>query len=220
MTVEDASRFIAFEGLDGSGKTTQIKLLAIRLGSMGYLTHVTSEPTDSVIGQLIQQHMMGAARFGEETVAALFVADRLNHILNKTSGIRKLLRKGITVISDRYYFSSYAYHSVHVPMDWVIQANSLSRKILRPDLNIFIDVPPDVCIQRISLNRVKPQRYEKIRHLHEVLNNYRVAFARLKDQENVVSVDGTRSPAEVSDEIWVKVRDMFPIAEPAKNEQN
>ena len=219
MKIEEAGRFIVFEGIDGSGKTTQAKLLATRLSKIGFSAHITSEPTDSVIGKLIKQHMMGISHFDEKTVAALFVADRLNHILNKTDGICTILKKGINVISDRYYFSSYAYHSVHAPMDWVIHANSLSENILRPDLNIFVDVPTEICIERISLNRTKPQRYERIKHLQEVLNNYHIAFDKLKDSEIVVKVDGTMSPDEVSDEIWLKVFDLFPIIEPTKNEQ-
>lgn len=219
MEIKEIGRFIAFEGLDGSGKTTQAELLATRLSNIGFPVHVTSEPTDSVIGKLIKQHMMGIAHFDEEAVAALFVADRLNHILNKTDGICTTLKKGINVISDRYYFSSYAYHSVHVPMGWVIQANSLSENILRPDLNIFVDVPTEICMERISLNRTKPQRYERIQHLQEVLNNYHIAFNKLKDREIIIKVDGTRSPDEVSDEIWSKIFDLFPIVEPTKNEQ-
>ena len=58
-----------------------------------------------------------------KAIAALFAADRLDHLLNEVDGIASKIEEGTTVLTDRYYFSSYAYHSVDVPMEWVIRAN-------------------------------------------------------------------------------------------------
>ncbi len=145
--------FIAFEGIDGSGKSTQVKLLAEKLSAEGHRVYTTCEPTDGAIGTLLRNILKGHQEADHRTIAGLFLADRLDHLLNKTNGLVKKLEEGFTVITDRYYFSSYAYHSVHMPMDWVIAANSICAGILRPDLNIYINVSPEVSMQRINANR-------------------------------------------------------------------
>ena len=111
-TTNERGRFIVFEGIDGSGKTTQIQLLKNRLQQEGIECYSTREPTDSPIGSLIHQIMTGRVRSDNKVIAALFVADRLDHLLNPTDGILEKIGSGISVISDRYYFSSYAYHSI------------------------------------------------------------------------------------------------------------
>ena len=141
--------FIAFEGIDGSGKSTQVKLLADTLEKEGHKVHVTCEPTGSPMGVLIRNAFSHKMEADHRVIAGLFIADRLDHLLNKTNGILKMLADGYTVITDRYYLSSYAYQGVHMPLDWVIQANSLSAELLRPDLNIFIDIAPEISMQRL-----------------------------------------------------------------------
>ena len=128
--------FIAFEGIDGSGKSTQVKLLTDSLKKAGHKVYSTFEPTDSPIGSVIRNIFKHRIEADHRVIAGLFVADRLDHLLNKTDGILKKLEEGYTVITDRYYFSSYAYHGTHMSLDWVIEANSLSADLLRPDLNI------------------------------------------------------------------------------------
>ena len=89
------------------------------------------EPTAAPVGSLIRQVLTGRIEMDNKVIAALFVADRLDHLLNQVDGIWPKVQAGTTVLTDRYYFSSYAYQSVDMPMDWVIQANEESRKILR-----------------------------------------------------------------------------------------
>ncbi len=149
--------FIAIEGTDGSGKSTQAKLLAERLQATGHKVHYTFEPTDGHIGKLLRSILKGEKSVCQESIAALFLADRLDHLLNPVNGIVKLLAEGFTVISDRYYFSSYAYHSVYVDMEWVMACNSKCAAILRPQLNLFIDVNPKVSMNRIQKNREVPE---------------------------------------------------------------
>ena len=120
------NKFIAFEGIDGCGKSTQVKLLSEQLSRQGHKVYITCEPTDSAIGKIIRSIFKHEMEADHRTIAGLFVADRLHHLLNKTDGILKKLSEGYTVITDRYYFSSYAYHGAHIDMDWVIEANRLS----------------------------------------------------------------------------------------------
>ena len=101
-------KFIALEGIDGSGKSTQIQYLAERLKEREIRCYTTFEPTYSPIGAVIHQILSGRVKTDNRALAALFVADRMDHLLNEVNGIAPMLEEGITVISDRYYFSSYA----------------------------------------------------------------------------------------------------------------
>ena len=98
--------FIALEGIDGSGKSTQMTRLAEKLTSSGHKVYTTFEPTDSPIGSVIKNIMKGRIDADHKTIAALFAADRLDHLLNGVNGIVKKMKEGFTVITDRFYFSS------------------------------------------------------------------------------------------------------------------
>ena len=184
--------FIALEGIDGSGKSTQIKYLREKLNQNGILCYTTMEPTDSPIGSMIHQIMTGRMKADPRVIAALFVADRLDHLLNDIDGIASKIEEGVTVLTDRYYFSSYAYHSVDMPMDWVIQANGQCRQILQPTVTVFIDIDPDTAIERIAKNRFHQELFEKKSRLVKVREMYLEAFRRLRDTEEIVIVDGQK----------------------------
>lgn len=202
-------KFIAFEGIDGSGKSTQIQLLSNRLKEIGTYCYTTMEPTDSPIGSLIHQIMTGRIKTDNKVIAGLFVADRLDHLLNEVNGILPKIMEGTTVITDRYYFSSYAYHSVDMPMDWVIQANAQSKEILQPTITIFIDVKPDNAIERIAKNRFHQELFEKKSRLIKVREKYLEAFEKLKDEESFIIIDGNRPQNEIAKDIWNAVKKYF-----------
>lgn len=201
--------FVAFEGIDGSGKGTQISLLKRRLEAEGYPIYKTREPNDSPFGDLIHQVMIGRVKTTNDVIAALFAADRLDHIQNDTNGLLMFLNRGVNVISDRYYFSSYAYQSVDLPMDWIISANSLAADLLRPDATLFIDVDPEVTMARIEKNRMTKELFEDTERLIETRKRYFEAFEKMKDRENIIIVDGDRAPEEVAKDVWEKTKDLF-----------
>lgn len=202
--------FIAFEGIDGSGKSTQVKLLTQYLTNKGHKVYATCEPTDSPIGKMIRDIFNHRMEGDHKVIAALFAADRLNHLLNSTDGILKKLDEGYTVITDRYYFSSYAYHSVHdIEMDWVIQANALSAELLKPDLNIYIEMDPQVSMKRLTSGRTHIEIYETLENLVKVKEKYELAFEKLKGSENIFKVNGNRTPEEVSAAIIQKITTIF-----------
>lgn len=198
--------FIALEGIDGSGKSTQAKLLAEKLEGEGHRVYTTFEPTDGMIGTMLRNILKGSLKADHRTIAGLFLADRLDHLLNETTGLVKKLAEGYTVITDRYYFSSYAYHSTHMDMDWVIAANKICADILRPDINIFIDVPSEVSMQRISANRQSTELFETLETLKNVKAKYLEAFEKQKNEEDIFIVDGNRSFEAIADDIWRKVQ--------------
>jgi len=109
------------------------------------------------------------------------------------------------VITDRYYFSSYAYQGTHVSMDWVIEANSLSNEILRPDLNIYIDISPEISMKRLNNGRNSMELYETAENLQKVSKKYSEVFELLKFKENIFFTDGNRSPEIIASDIWKEV---------------
>jgi len=202
--------FIAFEGIDGSGKSTQVKLLTNKLKSLGYKVYSTFEPTDSPIGSVIRNIFNHRLKADNRTVAGLFVADRIDHLLNESNGIIKKLEEGYIVITDRYYFSSYAYHGVDMSMDWVIEANSISKDLLKPDLNIYIDIKPESSMARIIKDRSAIELYENQHYLEKVRSKYFEAFQKLKREENISIVDGENDTIAIENEIWNIILPLLP----------
>lgn len=205
MTKDVKGQFLVFEGIDGSGKTTQVQNVCRRLKAEGKDTVATFEPTDGPIGSLIRQMLSGSLPTDQRTIASLFAADRTDHLVHPETGVRKLVDEGKTVVCDRYYFSSYAYHAQYIDMDWVIQANSLNADILRPDVTLFIDVDPEVCLERLKASRENLEIYEKIDIMKQVRANYFRAFDRLKDEERVIVIDGNETPQNVEQSVWAEV---------------
>lgn len=202
-------RFLVFEGLDGSGKTTQMARLQQRLAGMGVPVDTTCEPTDGPVGGLIRQILEGRKSIDPRTLAALFAADRTDHLVTPETGVAALVKKGRTVLCDRYYFSSYAYHARDMDLDWVITLNTVNAQILKPDLTLFIDVAPTTCLERIRAGRKHLDLFEKIDILTQVRDNYFTAFERLKGQETVKVVDGDASEEEVEQAVWHHVSQMI-----------
>lgn len=194
-------KFIVFEGIDGSGKSTQIKLLSQALEKNNIEYQSTLEPTYGMVGAVLHEILSGKVKADPKVTASLFVADRLDHILNDKDGLLKNINDGKTIICDRYYFSSYAYQSVEVPREWVISANRLAADTLKPDVTIFIDIPAEVAMERISQNRENIELYENLERLAAVREGYFSAFELLKDDENIFIVDGSQTPEKIAEEI-------------------
>lgn len=207
--MQNKGKFIVFEGIDGSGKSTQIRLLSERLKKEGFPCYTTMEPTDGPIGSLIHQIMIGRIKTDNKVIASLFAADRLDHLLNETDGLVAKIEAGTIVISDRYYLSSYAYHSVDMPMEQVIAMNAPSKDMLRPELHIFVDIDPDTAVARIAANRQHTELFEKKSRLAKTRECYMNVIKKLQDEENIVIIDGTQSIEEIAEEVWLNVKKYF-----------
>lgn len=202
-------KFIVFEGIDGSGKSTQVKLLTERLKEEQQAVYQTFEPTNSPIGSLIRNMLYGRIQGDEKTMAALYLADRLDHIQNDTNGMLKYLEAGNHVVSDRYYFSSYAYHVPYVSMDWVVDANSECAELLRPDLILFIDISTEMSLDRLQKGRAVLDKYENFERISRVRKNYYEAIERFGNKENIVIIDGERGLEDVAENIWKVVHEQI-----------
>ncbi len=195
-------RFFALEGIDGSGKSTQLELLARRLEQAGFPCLTTCEPTAGPIGSLLRQVLTGQIPCDSRVVAPLFTADRLDHLLNGENGLCRAVERGLTVLSDRYYFSSYAYQSVDLPLEWVIEVNRPCAQLLRPTATVFIDVSPELALARIAQNRERTELFETEDRLTRTREQYLKAFELEKDREQVVLIPGDRDVETIASDIW------------------
>lgn len=209
--VERRGTFMVFEGIDGSGVTTQSELLRNWLQKRGYEVFFTKEPTDGPAGAMVRLCLAKrlAARpettlsepLDAATLSLLFAADRMDHLHND---ILPRLRSGVVIISDRYYLSSYAYQSLEVDLDWVKQINS---KCLKPDLTLLIDVPAEICKKRMERQRWHVELYEDVEKLERVRKNYlMVARDLVVEGEKIEVLDGNQPMNTVHLQVLKAVR--------------
>ena len=195
--MEEKGRFIVFEGIDGSGKTTQIRLLAEHLKRAGRKVHITAEPTTSVSGGLLRDALCGARKRSPGELAALFLLDRINHNVCPVNGIEKLTSEGYDVICDRYYYSSLAYQGSQTDYRWVADMNLNCPEIRKPDICIFLDIDAKTAAKRISSDRAITEVFEKEQTLETVRNRYLEVFASLPE-DNVKIINASGDVGEVA----------------------
>lgn len=207
--------FIAIEGIDGAGTTTQAKLLFEALRAQGLPVHQTREPSDGPIGVMIRQVLTGrivvpglhGSRAPDwATMALLFAADRLDHM---EAEIAPNLIDGVTVITDRYDFSSVAYQSItggggDETVRWVREINKQAR---RPDLTIVVDVSADEANRRRIERARAPELYEDDELQTKLADFYRNIDAFFPN-DRIVHVDGGLPVTEVAVHILRAVREL------------
>lgn len=189
--------FIAIEGLDGAGTTTQAKRVASRLAESRQV-HLTCEPTDGEIGRLIRRILRGELSAEPRSVAHLFAADRTDHLYHGEKGIVERLRRGETVITDRYLFSSLAYQSVECGFDFVLRLND---PFPLPRHLIYLDIDPDLGDRRTA-GRGSRELYERIAFQREVQELYERALGRFEGNGMLLHrLDGSLAVNELTDRI-------------------
>lgn len=194
-------RFIVFEGIDGSGKTTQARMLAEHLRANGRRVVLTAEPTDFPSGTALRQALGGAVKKSECEMAALFVQDRIAHNIHPTEGIRALTKSGTDVICDRYYYSTLAYQGQSTDYSWVKAMNLLCPEIKKPDLCIYVDLLPEQSLERIARGRDSTEIYENLATLTKVREQFLSVIRDLGECENICVIDGYRGIDEIFSDI-------------------
>ncbi|MEO3809218.1 dTMP kinase [Sphaerisporangium sp. B11E5] len=216
-TAEQArGMFIAFEGGEGSGKTTQSRLLAIWLRDQGFDVVQTREPGSTKVGMRLRAILLDSAHQGLSARAEtlLYAADRAEHV---EKVIRPALYRGAMVVSDRYVDSSLAYQGAGrelEPQD-VAKVNSWATGGLVPDLTVLIDVPPPVGLSRFAspADRIESEPLD----FHErVRREFRALAAA--DPDRYFVVDGLRTQEEIAVLIQDRVRDILPDPVPQETE--
>lgn len=200
-------KFIVIEGLDGCGKSTQLRLIKEGLEQYGKRVYLTAEPTNYETGEYIRRILSESLVKDMYLQAALFLADRLEHITHPEFGIEKYLSDGYTVVCDRYYYSSFAYQGTASDIDWVMRTNLECERVLKPDLCIFLDVNPDTCKSRIDEVRDRPELYEKdVEKMRQIRDNFLRVFDRLKDSHNIYIIDANAGVKEVYAKAFEKIK--------------
>jgi dTMP kinase len=197
MTSSDGStgRFIVFEGLDGSGTTTQMSLLADAIRARGIDVHTTQEPTDGPLGSVLRDAIEGQIALDPISLALAFAADRTHHLFSEHNGIVQRLQRGKWVLCDRYMISALVYQSGSgVDESFIREINRHARE---PDLTIYLDTPPDVCAKRIL---ARDGHHGVFHSMERLLADHRrfLSFAHADGLGPIVTIDGNRPAERVS----------------------
>jgi len=203
-------KLIVMEGLDGAGTSTQSPRLAQWLRDRGIRVYVTNEPTPGAAGMLIRPYLTKRFTLDNKSLAALFSADRLDHLYTK-EGVLERLRAGEWVIMDRYYLSSFAYQSLSLESEELRWLWHLHEPCLIPDVTFFLDVPVPLCLDRIAAGRaVHFEIFEKADILETVRDKYLDAIKRFRSVgQNIQMLDGTQPIKKVHSGARERVTMMF-----------
>jgi len=209
-------RFVSFEGGEGAGKSTQIKMLADRLDAAGIRTIVTREPGGSPGAEIIRHVILSGMGklLGPETETLLFAAARDDHV---HAVIEPALAQGVWVLCDRFSDSTRAYQGrLGKVAPGVLNAmQRVTIGDLKPDLTIILDVPVEIGLKRAAVRRGTgaPDRFEAedVKFHQDLRDAYRQIAA--DDPQRCALIDASGGPDAVAAEVWVALRDhLFALA--------
>jgi dTMP kinase len=185
--------FIVIEGLDGSGKTTQAKLLEAKF-MQSHRALYTAEPSEGRIGVFIRNSCLyGEKRLLPDVEALLFAADRIEHVENE---IKPALREKRLVVSDRYVYSSLAYQgSAGLNLNWI---RALNKHALEPDFAVFIDVSPETVLKRLERRKSLMENLETQRRVREI-------YLTFVEKGDLIKIDGEKPESEVFETLLAQV---------------
>ena len=185
------SKFVVFEGIDGSGKSTQCLLLYDYICSLNIPARLLVEPTDGKYGQKIRKMLQSNKSFPVEEQIQLFIEDRKQ---DYKKNIAPCIKDNITIVMDRYFYSNAAYQgSKEIPPSKIIRQN-LDMGFPVPDRIYFIDIQPVIAMERIIARngRGNTEMFEKISFLEKVREN----FLSIQDSR-FLKLDGNMAPDKI-----------------------
>jgi dTMP kinase len=204
---------IAFEGGEGSGKTTQARLVSIWLRELGYDVETTHEPGATKIGMRLRALLLDTSSTGmsPQAEALMYAADRAEHV---TSVITPALDRGAIVITDRYVDSSLAYQGWgrSLPVEEIARFNWWATGGRTPDLTILLDMDPLAGLRRRTRSADRLEAEPAEFHLR-----VRAGFLALAAAEpaRYLVLDAARPPTEITRDIQDRIRDLLPDPVPS-----
>ncbi|MEV4672951.1 dTMP kinase [Actinomadura sp. NPDC049382] len=208
--------FIAFEGGEGAGKTTQSRLAAIWLRDHGYDVVTTHEPGATKIGMRLRAMLLDRDTTGlsDRAETLLYAADRADHVANV---IKPAVERGAIVVTDRYVDSSLAYQGFgrQQAVEDIVRVNAWATGGLVPDLTVLLEIPPEAGLRRLPApaDRIESEPQD----FHE---RVRAGFRALAeaDPDRYLILDASRPQGELSREIQYRIREILPDPVPAGTE--
>jgi len=205
--MEIINNFVVFEGLDGSGTSTQLAMLKQKLTSLapnGPAFSTTFEPTEGIIGKLIRSVLKKELVLKPDTLARLFAADRGEH-LYAPGGIMERCRRGELVVCDRYTLSSLVYQGIECGIEL---PRCLNSPFPAPELLLFFDIDPNLAQQRMA-GRPSLEIFEHIEFQEKVRNRYHALFDEYrKTGVRLVIIDASQSVEKVAEDVWKEIAKM------------
>lgn len=195
---------IIFEGLDGSGKSTQVKRLVAALRECGCDVVETREPTDGEYGRRIRAMASSGEKVSPETELEWFFADRREHVQRV---IRPALAKGQLVVSDRYFLSTVAYQGARgLDSRKILEASEAEFPL--PDLVLLLEIDVAAGLERVTSRGAKRETvFEEETFLSKVAQE----FVRI-ERPYLARIDAARSPDIVFDDVRQTVREKLKLA--------
>ncbi|MGI6711299.1 MAG: dTMP kinase [Bacillota bacterium] len=202
-------KFITFEGPDGSGKTTQVRLIAEYLGGAGYHVLTTREPGGTVISEKIRDILLDPANdtLADRSEVFLYAAARAQHVEQL---IKPALADGKVVICDRFIDSTLAYQGFGrgIDLDFLQTVNEMAAGGLLPDITIILDIDSHIGLERIRCNRRKDRlEGEKLEFHHRVRQGYLKIAQKYPQRIRVVSAE--EGIEEVFKAVKEYIQDLF-----------
>lgn len=202
-------KFIVIEGIDGSGKTTQAHKIVEVFNKKGIKAVFTKEPTSGIIAHILQNVLSGKLKIPPVSFQYLFAADRAVH----QEKIIEYLKKGMTVISDRYLWSALVYGMLDInaidnasEKERLITAFSILsmyNQFIIPDLTFYLAVSAEIAMTRIAKKTEKVEIYEKKEKIQELKKGY--DWLAEKFSKEIITIDGDQLIEKVTEAIVSKI---------------
>ncbi|MDR0718008.1 MAG: dTMP kinase [Treponema sp.] len=198
--------FTVFEGADGSGTSTQLRLLEDRFEKAGERPlpplFTTSEPTDGPVGRLLRSGLKGETPLKSETIAYLFAADRNEHLFGP-EGIAERCQRGELVVQDRYTASSLVYQGITCGDELPARLN---RDFPVPELLFYFDIDSETAQKRMAERKTR-EIYEHLEFQIKVRERYKALLNSFEEAgSRLVVIDASLPPQEVADEVWREIQ--------------
>jgi len=204
-------KYICLEGIDGSGKSTQVKRLSEYFESKGKKVVHTREPRKTgIIGELVHKVLLGTIKMDSKAIQYLFLADR---VLNQEDVIAPALKRGDIVISDRSFWSAIVYGILDRNLEYnkkttnqlLVAYSILSayHQFFTPDYNFFLDISLNTSMKRLKAKEDKKEIYEEKSKIKKVIEGYNWVIKEFRDE--FIIIDGEKSESEVTEEIIAKI---------------